>query len=84
QGAAGHRTDPSDPTDRSEKELACPLCGKLMVLRTARKGGRAGSRFWGCSGYPECKGTRELEGGGRSVGSGGSDRFVGSRRSRKP
>jgi four helix bundle suffix protein len=40
---------------------ACPLCGKPMALRTARKGQRAGSQFWGCSGYPECKGTRPLE-----------------------
>jgi len=28
-----------------------------MVLRTARKGPKAGSQFWGCSGYPECKAT---------------------------
>ena len=40
---------------------ACPRCGKPMALRTARKGQRAGSQFWGCSGYPECKGTRPLE-----------------------
>jgi len=46
----------------------CPRCGKTMALRTTRKGERAGSQFWGCSGYPECKGTRSLE------GSGGSDR----------
>jgi restriction system protein len=38
----------------------CPRCGKPMVLRTAGKGSRAGSQFWGCSGYPVCKGTREL------------------------
>jgi ssDNA-binding Zn-finger/Zn-ribbon topoisomerase 1 len=25
-----------------------------MVLRTARKGPRSGSQFWGCSGYPGC------------------------------
>ena len=49
---------------------ACPQCGKPMALRTARKGQRAGSQFWGCSGYPECKGTRPLE---ASDGSGGSD-----------
>jgi restriction system protein len=72
-----HRTDPSDPTDRSEKQLACPLCGKLMVLRTARKGPQRGSQFWGCSGYLECRGTRGLG----SDGSGGSD---GSHRSGKP
>ena len=38
----------------------CPQCGKSMALRTARKGTRAGSQFWGCSGYPSCKGTQPL------------------------
>ncbi len=42
---------------------ACPLCGKLMALRTARQGKRAGSQFWGCTAYPACRGTRPLEGG---------------------
>ncbi|MCY2994649.1 MAG: four helix bundle suffix domain-containing protein [Planctomycetota bacterium] len=41
----------------------CPLCGKLMALRTARQGPRAGSQFWGCTTYPACKGTRPLDGG---------------------
>lgn len=49
---------------------ACPLCDKQMVLRTARKGPRAGSQFWGCSGFPECKGKQEAEGSDRSVRSG--------------
>ena len=39
---------------------ACPLCGKVMALRTAKQGKRAGSQFWGCSGYPGCRGTRLL------------------------
>lgn len=39
---------------------ACPLCGKIMVVRTARTGANAGQSFWGCSAYPECKGTRKL------------------------
>ena len=54
------RTDPSDRTDRSDilpVTPTCPACGNPMVVRTARKGERAGSQFWGCSGYPECKGT---------------------------
>ncbi len=34
----------------------CPECGKPMVLRTAQKGKSAGKQFWGCSGYPDCKG----------------------------
>jgi len=54
------RSDPSDPSDDSPPP-ACPACGKGMVLRTARKGARAGSRFWGCAGYPECMGTRPLD-----------------------
>ena len=42
-------------TDRSD--VPCPACGKLMVLRTARKGPNAGLQFRGCSGYPECRAT---------------------------
>ena len=34
----------------------CPKCGKTMVLRTARRGKNAGGKFWGCPGYPGCKG----------------------------
>ena len=36
----------------------CPVCSKMMVERTAKRGANAGSIFWGCSGYPACKGTR--------------------------
>ena len=39
----------------------CPLCARPMALRTARKGANAGKQFWGCSDYPQCKGTRALE-----------------------
>ena len=56
-------SDPSDRTDRTDKAApACPLCKGLMVLRTAKKGNNAGSSFWGCAGYPKCKGVRSLEG----------------------
>lgn len=37
---------------------ACPTCAAPMVLRTARKGGNAGSAFWGCSNFPGCRATR--------------------------
>lgn len=66
------QTDPTDPTKAAPKAPACTLCGKPMALRTARKGARAGSQFWGCSGYPECKGTRALESSDGSDGSHGS------------
>lgn len=36
----------------------CPLCGSMMVKRTARRGANAGNEFWGCSAYPKCRGTR--------------------------
>lgn len=40
---------------------ACPLCGEPMVIRTARRGASAGSQFWGCAGYPGCKGTQSIQ-----------------------
>lgn len=52
------QTDQSDPTDL--RPPACPKCGALMALRTARAGKTPGSQFWGCTGYPECKGTAPL------------------------
>jgi restriction system protein len=52
--------------ERESKCPTCPLCGKPMAVRTARKGQNAGSQFWGCSGYPVCKGTRKFDGSDRS------------------
>jgi len=48
------------PDSGSARAPTCPKCGKPLVLRTVRRGARAGSQFWGCSGYPECRGTRDL------------------------
>ena len=53
------RTDRSDQSDRASAPN-CPNCGKPMALRTARKGENAGAQFWGCSAYPECRGTRSV------------------------
>ncbi len=38
---------------------ACPRCGSPMARRVARNGPRAGRPFWGCSKYPQCRGTRD-------------------------
>ncbi|CAN5214165.1 hypothetical protein BH20VER2_BH20VER2_17810 [soil metagenome] len=35
----------------------CPACDARMVKRRARSGVNAGAEFWGCSGYPGCRGT---------------------------
>lgn len=40
------------------RPLACPECGGGMVKRLARRGANAGAAFWGCRGFPECRGTR--------------------------
>lgn len=52
-------SDKSDGFDKSDVPT-CPLCGKRMRKRTAKQGPNVGQLFWGCSGYPECKGTRKM------------------------
>lgn len=37
----------------------CPVCQAPMRERQAHKGPNTGKVFWGCSRYPECRGTRE-------------------------
>jgi restriction system protein len=40
---------------------SCPECGQMMRKRTAKNGKSAGKPFWGCTSYPECTGTRQVE-----------------------
>ena len=59
-----HKVTPSNinmPIYNKPTPILCPLCGSMMVLRTAKKGRSAGSLFYGCSTYPKCKGTRPHE-----------------------
>ena len=49
---AVHRAVPESPS--------CPLCGKAMRMRTAKRGSHAGHGFWGCIAHPDCKGLRPL------------------------
>lgn len=37
---------------------ACPVCGKHMIERVVKSGPKAGNKFWGCTQYPRCRGTR--------------------------
>jgi hypothetical protein len=39
----------------SNEAPRCPKCGSPMILRTAKSGANAGSHFWGCSNYPNCR-----------------------------
>ncbi len=65
----------SDKAGKSDKP-PCPLCGKPMLLRTARKGPKAGESFWGCSGYPDCRSTRQAGLTKKSDQSDGSDKHL--------
>jgi len=49
--------------DEAADSPVCPECGKAMRKRKAKTGANAGKEFWGCSGYPDCKGVRDVGGG---------------------
>jgi len=53
-GASTATTQPS-PASSSISVPNCPRCGSSMRRRSGRYG-----RFWGCSRYPRCKGTRNI------------------------
>lgn len=44
----------------AEDVPTCPLCTRPMVRRSAKRGANAGGEFWGCPGYPACRGTRAI------------------------
>lgn len=48
-----------EPKSRPSKTSppSCPRCGASMVLRKAHRGANAGGQFWGCSGFPKCRGV---------------------------
>ena len=56
--SAARKSDRSDGSGKAAP--ACPLCGKAMRRREARTGLHAGEPFWGCSGWPECRGLLPL------------------------
>ena len=50
----------TEKEERIENGL-CPRCGAPLVVRTAKKGPNAGSQFLGCSRYPDCRYTRNID-----------------------
>lgn len=38
--------------------MRCPLCGSPMTRRVSRQGSNPGTAFWGCTRFPNCRGTR--------------------------
>lgn len=54
---AGEATD-GEGAPGSGGPPACPQCGKAMISRVAERGELRGQSFWGCSGFPACRGFR--------------------------
>ena len=57
---SGISIENTDATVGSEKPT-CPRCGGRMVKRTAKQGANVGKQFWGCTRYPECRGSITIE-----------------------
>lgn len=60
-GAAPRQAAPAQEMRRDRLMPRCPKCNADMKLREARKGPQAGNRFWGCSRFPDCRGTSPLQ-----------------------
>lgn len=43
------------PTEFKDVMPLCPVCKIPMVLRIAESGAYSGSKFWGCSNFPQCR-----------------------------
>ncbi len=52
---------PRPPPIPTPAAIDCPRCNSPMVLRTARRGSNAGSQFYGCSRFPQCRGIRSVD-----------------------
>lgn len=57
-GAGGVDEAPGAPDLGGDLAPACPQCGRAMINRVAGRGERRGLAFWGCSGFPVCRGVR--------------------------
>ncbi len=52
------------PDSDAERDLnaapPCPKCGEPMVQKLAKKERKQTSTYWGCHGFPTCRGTRDI------------------------
>jgi ssDNA-binding Zn-finger/Zn-ribbon topoisomerase 1 len=53
--SADSKIPPPGPADCNAIGVKCPKCGAAM-----REKNRRGNFFWGCSEFPNCRGTREM------------------------
>lgn len=47
--------------ERHNSKTVCPKCGGNTVLRTIKKGDKAGQQFYGCEKFPACRYMRAVE-----------------------
>ena len=61
-GRASRLEESMSDESKSPRSLvpSCPVCAKPMTRRVARKGSNAGEAFWGCTGFPGCRGTKPI------------------------
>jgi restriction system protein len=55
------RSEERDSQNEDSSVPKCPLCGKPMRKRFPRNGSEKSKPFWGCSGFPQCKGILNME-----------------------
>ncbi len=48
-------------TPRTAAPQKCPKCGSMLVIRVAKKGAKAGNKFYGCSTYPKCSYIQNID-----------------------
>jgi restriction system protein len=46
--------------EKPQSAKQCPQCGGNLVVREAKRGEHAGSKFWGCSSFPKCRYTEKF------------------------
>lgn len=51
----------SEVLNKSTMIPNCPQCGDPMLKRIAKKGVNVGNVFWGCTGFPKCRGVRSVD-----------------------
>ena len=51
----------TEDTKEQTEQKTCPRCGAKLVLRTARKGNRAGQQFYGCAAFPKCRYVEQID-----------------------
>ncbi len=60
EGLTAERLSYRTQQSKTENAPSCPICGKPMIKRVAKKGINSGKEFWSCSNYPNCNGTRKM------------------------